>query len=121
METLSFKRSQESACCSKYSKGSISLLSQSVPGCFLYPIKTDLHLKSGTGKKNTQLYVERLKNTNLKSGMPLAVLIPAPATTTTFLQRPSFTRRATEARPPRDEDLAETTEGLLRSGLDPED
>lgn len=117
METLSFKRSQESACCSKYSKGSISLLSQSVPGCF----PTDLHLKSGTGKKNTQLYVERLKNTNLKSGMPLAVLIPAPATTTTFLQRPSFTRRATEARPPRDEDLAETTEGLLRSGLDPED
>lgn len=51
METLSFKRSQESACCSKYSKGSISLLSQPVPGCFLYPIKTDLHLKSGTGKK----------------------------------------------------------------------
>lgn len=39
---------------------------------------------------------------HLKSGIPLAVLIPAPATTTTFLQRPSFTRRATEARPPQD-------------------
>lgn len=62
METLSFKRSQESACCSKYSKGSISLLSQSVPGCFLYPIKTDLHLKSGTGKKNTIVCRETKKH-----------------------------------------------------------
>ena len=52
METLSLKRSQESACCSKYSKSSICLLSQSVPGCFPHPINTDLHLRvtSGTEK-----------------------------------------------------------------------
>lgn len=41
-----------------------------------------------------------LADTHLKSGMPLAVLIPAPATTTTFLQRPCFTSWATGGRPP---------------------
>lgn len=52
--------------------------------------------------KNAPTEKEKHKDANLKSGIPLAVLIPAPATTTTFLQRPSFTSRATDARPPRD-------------------
>lgn len=62
--------------------------------------------------KNASTEKEKHTDANLKSGIPLAVLIPAPATTTTFLQRPSFTSRATEARPPRD---------LPRVDLEPED
>lgn len=52
--------------------------------------------------KTSKLLIKQQSLDNLKSGMPLAVLIPAPATTNTFLQRPSFTSRATGARPPRD-------------------
>lgn len=57
------------------------------------------------------LQIGEVLDTNLKSGIPLAVLIPAPATTTTFLQRPSFTSRATDARPPRDDDLTAGEDG----------
>lgn len=58
-----------------------------------------------------QFHPSEWLTTDLKSGMPLAVLIPAPATTTMFLQRPSFTSRATEARPPRGDGLASKTGG----------
>lgn len=37
--------------------------------------------------------------THLKSGIPLAVLIPAPATTTMFFSRPSLMRRPMVPRP----------------------
>lgn len=62
--------------------------------------------------KNAPTEKDKHTDANLKSGIPLAVLIPAPATTTTFLQRPSFTSRATDARPPR---------GLPRVDPEPED
>lgn len=68
--------------------------------------------RNNKSDKNASTEKEKHKNAHLKSGIPLAVLIPAPATTTTFLQRPSFTSRATEARPPRD---------LPRVDLEPED
>lgn len=79
----------------------------------LYDIKEKDEVEDVDGIKHT--------DTNLKSGMPLAVLIPAPATTTTFWQRPSFTSRATEVRPPRDDGLAASAEGLPWLDLEPED
>lgn len=63
------------------------------------------------------LQIGEVLDTNLKSGIPLAVLIPAPATTTTFLQRPSFTSRATDARPPWDDDLTAGEDGAVWSDL----
>ncbi len=42
---------------------------------------------------------------HLKSGIPLAVLIPAPATTTMFLTRPSFTSRPIVSKAPRGTEL----------------
>lgn len=68
--------------------------------------------RNNESDKNAPTEKEKHNNANLKSGIPLAVLIPAPATTTTFLQRPSFTSRATDASPPRD---------LPRVDLEPED
>lgn len=84
------------------------------------------HIENENREKVKDEVVERereskAKDNNLKSGMPLAVLIPAPATTTTFLQRPSFISRATEARPPRDGNLAADTDGRFCTAVDPED
>lgn len=86
----------------------------------IYRIKTQLKIKWRNVNK------QRLKKKlNLKSGIPLAVLIPAPATTTTFLHLPSFISRATWARPLQGEDfLAETALGpgggaLLSVGIFP--